>query len=164
MTNQPSAISSVNIPITVEFISICVRLRRIHTRDPICPVHFAQWIYITWKLIYKKITLNNCSFFARLGKILEGVVLDAEEFIGLIRQRWTLGREIAYEVLEFGLMSWDRTSEVSYLCWHLGVRQSQKPETQVLGLLFFARSPVRPWDDGRVISQGRACPSERSAH
>ena len=43
-------------------------------------------------------------------------MLDAEEFIGLIRQRWTLGREIAYEVLEFGLMSWDRTSEVSYLC------------------------------------------------
>lgn len=23
---------------------------------------------------------------------------------------------------------------------------------------------MRPWDDGQVISQGRACPSERSAH
>ena len=83
----------------------------------------------------QKITLNNCSFFASLGKILEGVVSDAEEFIGLLMQRWTLGREIASEGLELGLMSWDRTSEASYLCWHLGVRQAQKSETQVLGLL-----------------------------
>ena len=62
------------------------------------------------------ITLNNCSFFASLGKILEGVVSEAEEFIGLLMQRWTLGREIASEGLELGLMSWDRTSEASYLC------------------------------------------------
>lgn len=68
------------------------------------------------KVNMQKITLNNYSFLVSLGKILEGVVSDAEEFIGLIRQRWTLGREITFEGLEFGLTSWDRTSEVSYLC------------------------------------------------
>lgn len=67
------------------------------------------------KVNMQKITLNNCSFFTSLGKILEGVISDAEEFIGLIKQRWTLAREISFEGLEFGLMLWDRTSEVSYL-------------------------------------------------
>lgn len=32
---------------------------------------------------------------------------DAKEFIGLIRQGWTLGREITFGGLEFGLTSWD---------------------------------------------------------
>lgn len=106
------------------------------------------------KINMQKITLNIFSFFPSLGKFQRE--LEAEEFIGLSRGGYWEGKSpLRSQTLDShhrkGLQKYHFCSKIQFM--------SQKSQTQILYLMFFAVIHVGHRDDRKLFPSGvPSCP------